>query len=76
MHRITQRILPLVLSLGFILGSFRGYVALFDEESPEPRQVFPYQLAALPPADQEALEQGIPVRSEKHLHHLLEDYLS
>lgn len=76
MHRIIQRILPLVLSLGLCLGSYRGYVALFDEEDPEPRQIYPYQVATLPAADQAALEKGIPVRSEKHLHHLLEDYLS
>ena len=76
MHRITQRILPLVLSLGFILGSFRGYVALFDENREEPRQVFPYRISTLPPADQVALEKGIPVRSEKELQHLLEDFLS
>lgn len=76
MHRITQRILPLALALGFILGSFRGYVALFDEGVPEPRQVYPYKITALPPADQAALEEGIPVRSEKQLQHLLEDYLS
>ena len=76
MHRITQRILPLVLTLGFILGSFRGYVALFEEERTEPLQIFPYSVSTLPAADQAALEKGIPVRSEKHLHHLLEDFLS
>ena len=76
MHRMTHRILTLVLALGFILGSFRGYVALFDEGSPEPRQVYPYQIAVLPPVDQAALEKGIPVRNDKQLQHLLEDLLS
>lgn len=76
MHILSQRILPLMLTLGFLLGSFRGYLALFDEGDPEPRQVYPYKIAALPPADQDALEKGIPVRSEKQLQHLLEDYLS
>lgn len=76
MHRLIQRYLPALLSLGMILGSFRGYVALFDEEESEPLQVFPYRIEALPPADQAALNNGIPVRSEKELAHLLEDYLS
>ena len=76
MHRIAQRILPIALSLGLILGSFRGYVALFDDSCQEPRQIYPYQVAALPPADQAALDKGIPIRSEKQLQHMLEDYLS
>ena len=76
MHKLSQRILSLLMILGLTLGSFRGYVALFDENREEPRQVFPYQLSTLPPADQVALEKGIPVRSEKELQHLLEDFLS
>lgn len=76
MHRLSQRILSLLMILGLTLGSFRGYVALFDENREEPRQIFPYQLSTLPPADQIALEKGIPVRSEKELQHLLEDFLS
>ena len=76
MHRLSQRILSLLMILGLTLGSFRGYVALFDENREEPRQVFPYQISTLPPADQVALEKGIPVRSQKELQHLLEDFLS
>lgn len=76
MHILSQRILSLLMILGLTLGSFRGYVALFDENREEPRQVFPYQISTLPPADQVALEKGIPVRSEKELQHLLEDFLS
>ena len=76
MHRLSQRILSLLMILGLTLGSFRGYLALFDENQEEPRQVFPYRISTLPPADQVALEKGIPVRSEKELQHLLEDFLS
>ena len=76
MHRLSQRILSLLMILGLTLGSFRGYVALFDENREEPRQVFPYRISTLPPADQVALEKGIPVRSQKELQHLLEDFLS
>ena len=76
MHRISQAVCSWLLVLGLTLGSFRGYVALFDENQEEPRQVFPYRISTLPPADQVALEKGIPVRSEKELQHLLEDFLS
>jgi hypothetical protein len=58
------------------LGSFRGFLALFQDDRPEPRQIYPLKISSLPPADQQALERGIPVRSEKQLQHLLEDFLS
>ena len=76
MHRLKQRRLSLALALGLILGSCRGYVALYEENSPQPRQVYPYRISTLPPQDQNALEEGIPIRSEKELAHLLEDFLS
>ena len=76
MHRLKQRSLSLMLALGLFLGSCRGYVALFETDSAEPLKVYPYRITTLPPKDQQALEQGIPIRSEKELHHLLEDYLS
>ena len=76
MHRLLQRSLAKLLCLMLTLGSCRGYVALFEEGKEEPRQVFPYRVEILPPSDQAALEKGIPIRSEKELHHLLEDYLS
>ena len=76
MHRLIHRFLTVLLSLGLILGSFRGYVALFEEGKKEPRQVFPYRTETLPLADQVALNKGIPVLNEKALQHLLEDFTS
>ena len=76
MHTIPHRHLSLLLALGMILGSYRGYVALFETDQNEPRQILPYKISALPPEDQTALEYGIPVRNEKALEHLLEDYMS
>ena len=76
MHRLYQIALSLMLVLGLYLGHFQGYVALWDEDSPNPRVIYPYKVATLPPADQTALEQGIPVRSDRELQQLLEDYLS
>ncbi len=73
---MKKRILPLVLMLYVVLGSWKGYVALFDRDAAEPRQIFPTQVTSLPPADQAALEKGIPVRNERDLQQLLEDYLS
>lgn len=73
---IKQRFLSSMLLLYLVLGSFKGYVALFEAGAEEPRQIFPYQVTSLPPADQAALEKGIVIRNDTQLNQLLEDYLS
>lgn len=76
MNKVLRNLFASLLTAGLVLGSFRGYVALFDKGKGEPRMVYPYATAALPQADQQALEAGIPVKSEEELRRLLEDYLS
>jgi len=73
---IYKRILSSLLALYVILGSWKGYVALFEKNRTEPRQIFPTMVSSLPPVDQEALEKGIIVRNDRDLQQLLEDYLS
>ena len=51
-------------------------MALFEEDSGEPRQIYPCRIVSLPEADQIALNEGIPVHNERDLNQLLEDYLS
>ena len=45
-------------------------------EKEEPRQIFPCPVDSLPPADQAALEVGIPIRNQRDLQQVIEDYLS
>lgn len=73
---IGKRIFPALLALYVVLGSWKGYVAIFEKGAQEPRQIFPTQITSLPPSDQEALEKGIIVRNQRDLNQLLEDYLS
>ena len=72
----THRYLSLILALYVILGCWKGHIALFREDSPEPMQIFPRKVTSLPEADQKALEEGILIRNERDLQQLLEDYLS
>ena len=65
-----------LLILAFLLGSYRGYLALFDPGNTEPRQIYPCKIESLPEADRIALEAGIRVRNTERLNALLEDYLS
>lgn len=76
MNMLWKRPASLLLALYLLLGSWKGYVALFENGKEEPRQIFPCPVSTLPEADQQALEQKIPVRNERDLQQILEDYLS
>lgn len=68
--------LSAILAFVLILGSWKGYVALFDKGETEPRQIFPTTVDSLPPTDQQYLSEGILIRNDRDLQQLLEDYLS
>lgn len=65
-----------MLALGFLLGVRDGYIALWQEGTPEPLRVFPYAATSLPEADRAALEQGILIENSALLTKYLEDFLS
>ena len=71
-----RQLLGVFLALYVVLGSWKGYVALFNGGESEPRQIFPNRVDSIPPADQQALEEGIVIRNDRDLQQLLEDYLS
>ena len=72
----AKSVSALMVAVGFLLGSFRGYVALWDEDRPDPIQIFPCPVENLPEEDRQALEKGVPARSRLELDRLMEDYLS
>ena len=65
-----------ILCLGYLLGVYRGQIALWKEPDPKPIRVFPYSVSMLPKQDQRALENGIRADSIIELTRRLEDYLS
>lgn len=71
-----QLFISFLIVTGLVLGSWRGYLALWAEGESSPRTVYEIPSALLPSADQDALEKGIPVRSQRELDRLLEDFLS
>ena len=73
---MKQKHFAALLALYLVLGSWKGYVALFRGNDEEPWQIFPTMVAALPDADREKLEEGIIIRSDAALTEILEDYLS
>ena len=73
---LWKRSFPILLAFYLLLGSWKGYVALFESGSEEPRQIFPCPVDSLPEADQLALQEKIPIRNQRDLQQALEDYLS
>lgn len=66
----------LLMTFVFMLGSYKGYLALWADGNPEPRQIYPCPVSSLPQADQQALEKGIYIGTNSELARRLEDYLS
>lgn len=66
----------LALILAILLGSHKGFLALWRQGEDAPLRVYPLRIDTLPPADQKLLEEGIPVENEGQLAQLLEDYWS
>ena len=73
MKRIAATML---LFLWLFLGVHGGQLALLEEGSTDPLQVYPMSVSMLPEADRQSLIQGIPIDSQQKLAQLLEDYLS
>ena len=71
-----RKIIPYILSLAFLVGIHRGYIAIWNGEDPEPEYTLPYSVALLPEADQKELEKGIFIQSSQELSRFLEDFCS
>ena len=73
---LWKRSISYLFALYLLLGSWKGYVALFENGREEPRQIFPCPVDSLPEADQQLLAEKIPIRNDRDLQQALEDYLS
>ena len=69
-------ILMNIMLLGFLLGVYKGKIAIWKDNDPTPIKVFPYKASMLPKADQKALEKGIKFDNLDQLQKMVQDYLS
>ena len=63
-------------SYPYLLQEYNGKIGVFRNNEKTPFQVVDLSPALLPPYDQAALEEGIPIRNESELQRVLEDYTS
>lgn len=68
-----QKICLSLLLCGY-LGICNGHLALF--ENGKAVEIFPYSADRYPPADQDALRDGIPYSTPLEKQRILENYLS
>lgn len=71
-----QKWLTAVVLGGYLLGVYRGNVALWNDIDPEPVRIFPCSIITLPDDIRQALLDGIRIETEADLQRLLEAYLS
>lgn len=69
-------ILYCITALSFLLGIYKGKIALWKKGEAEPVKVFPYSAAILPEKDRALLEKGIEIEDLEELARYAEDYLS
>ena len=73
---MKRKLFTLLLIASWVLGSYDGYIALYNQNCPQPLEIYPYKTQILPKTDQQALAEGIPVRDADQLTRLLQDFLS
>lgn len=75
MDKHVRRICTLVLAMGFLLGIRDGRLALWQEGSGHPLQIYDIRADTLPPADQLQLRRGIRLQTRQELWQVLENYM-
>ena len=74
--RKSAKRLYLLMLFAFILGTHKGFLAVWKQGENNPCHIFSLKTNSLPQADQEFLNKGIPAPDLNALSRLLEDYLS
>lgn len=70
-----RRIFSLLLCMGFLMGIYRGRIALWWGGESTPSYILPVPVFILSQQDRSALSQGIRFNSMEELKLLLDEYL-
>ncbi len=75
-QKIKRQFLTYLLLLGFLLGSYKGRLAVWKGDDPQPYRVYPCPVYLLPKEERDALQRGIRIDSMEDLSAFLENFLS
>lgn len=70
------QILCHILILGFLVGAYKGRLAVWKGDDPQPYRVYPCPVYLLPKEERNALQRGIRIDSMDDLAQFLENFLS
>ena len=77
MKRKTEvTILCHMILLGFLLGCYKGRLAVWKDDDPQPYRVYPCPVYLLPKAERNALQRGIRIDNMDDLSRFLENFLA
>lgn len=60
----------------YMLKEFNGMLALYENESSQPKEIFNISISSFPEEDIKKLKKGIIINEADELYRLLEDYTS
>ena len=72
----AKKYLHYILLAAFLAGIYRGHIAIWCGEDPEPHAILPYSANLLPESDRLALEKGIRLSDREDLIRFMEDFCS
>ena len=72
----TKRYLYYIMIAVFLAGIYRGHIAIWSGEDPEPQVILPYSADLLTESDRLALEKGMRLSSREDLIRFMEDFCS
>ena len=76
MRKRVHSCVATMLLFGFLVGCYRGRIAVWKDDDPEPCRVFPCLVSILPKKDREALYKGIRIEDMDDVNQFLINFLS
>lgn len=76
LHKKAAKLAGSLILFGFILGISRGYVAVWQDEDPQPLYLTETPASSLFPADVALLRRGLRFEDQESLTAALEDFCS
>ncbi len=75
-RKLRTQVMIGIFIMGFLVGSYRGRLAIWKGDDPQPYRVYPCPVYLLPKQERNALQRGIRINTMDDLEQFLENFLS